>query len=250
LKKLILFSSLIFFAACKEPVAPPPNTISLVIGNPVSYGLKEVLLFPVGGNYNPNITAASKTSESEDRLSSTTMKQSETNFFSRNEGSFKFDRNSSDEYINVRENDFDIRNLLFYNKLSGSTYPLTKDTLHILSFAIHYEFGKPLIFFRIVKKDINDDKKFNSKDAVMLYVSDHEGKTLTQITPENEQFVDYFYYPETKTILIKSSIDIDKNKIFTSGDETNFREMKIDSPAFGREIFTAGLKDSLKMMMR
>jgi hypothetical protein len=84
----------------------------------------------------------------------------------------------------------------------------------------------------------------------MLFVSDIYGKNLTQITPDNEQFVDYFYYPQTQTILIKTIIDADKDKNFTNFDETNFREMKIKEPAMGREIFKKSLKDSLRIQMK
>ncbi len=44
-------------------------------------------------------------------------------------------------------------------------------------------------------------------------------------------------------------MDIDNSKSFNNLDETNFREMKIKSPGMGREIFSKGLKDSLKSQM-
>lgn len=250
MKSFILFLALFAMTSCKQkiPAVIPPQQISLVIGNPVNVGLKDVLLFPVGGNYNPKITAGAAQENSAN--SNGDLNNDNVSYLTKNGGSFKYDRSATDEYINAKEEAFDIRNLLFYNKLNGKTYPLATDSLHILSFAIHNEFKKPHIFFRIVKKDINGDKKFNSKDAVILFVSDPDGKNLVQITPENEQFFDYFYYPETQTILVKTAIDIDKSKTFTSQDETNFREMKLDSPAFGREIFTQGLKDSLRALMK
>ena len=250
MKKLHLLFLLSFFTACTDqPKVVPAKNISLVIGNPVSFGLNNVLLFPVGGNYNPDITDAEK--ETENFKEDKSLKYSSTSAsFSVNTSSTLYDRNAQSEWINSHEEDFDIRNILFYNKLTGKTYPLTNDTLHILSFAIHYEYAdSPLIFFRVVKKDVNEDGKYNSKDAVMLFVSRENGKHLIQVTPENEQFFDYFYYPETKTILVKTAIDIDGNKQFDLADETNFREMKLNAPAFGREIFTQGLKDSLKHLM-
>jgi len=190
---LLLVFSLV--TSCKQnvPAVIPTQQISLVIGNPVNVGLKDVLLFPVGGNYNPKITA---NTEGDNSANKGPLDNNDGSYFSKNESSFKYDRSAADEYVNTREEAFDIRNLLFYNKLNGKTYPLATDSLHILSFAIHNEFKKPHIFFRIVKKDINGDKKFNSKDAVILFVSDPDGKNLVQITPENEQFFDYFYYAE------------------------------------------------------
>ena len=251
---------LLLFSSCgKKEIKPEilkSENISLVIGNPLNYGEKNLLLFPVGGNYNPSITAA-ESSNGDGTFKVTTadangckVDNKNVSFFSRNEVSSQIDRYASYEYANTREEEFDIRNLLFYDQVSRTTYPLVKDTLHILSFAVHNEFSKPLIFFRIVKKDINKDGKYNSKDAVMLYICDTKGKNLVQTTPDNEQFFDYFYYPETKSILAKTSIDIDKDSTFTELDETNFREVVLDSPAFGREIFTKGLKDSLRTFMK
>lgn len=226
----------------KEAPKDNPGKMSLVIGDPLDYGLKNTLIFPVGANYNPKIYA-----DENNNLKDEKEKSPAFAFSVNNAG--VFDRNASQEYVNKEEEVYDIRNILFYDKINGSTYPLTKDTIHILSFALHREFEKPLIFFRLVKKDINKDKKFNSLDAIMLFVSDLDGKNLIQITPENEQFQDYFYYPETGTILIKTLIDIDKDKKFTILDETNYREMKINKPAFAREIFNKSLKDSLKKQM-
>jgi len=81
----------------------------------------------------------------------------------------------------------------------------------------------------------------------MLYASDIFGNNMTRITPEDEQFVDYFYYEKTQTILAKTTIDANKDTHFTGKDETNFREMKIKTPALGREIFSKSLKDSLRL---
>lgn len=247
--------SLIAFSSCEKekkekPVLNKSNNISLVIGNPLNYGQKNMLLFPVGGNYNPSITEGEKNSGRTETVTVNLTDKKSISFLSRNEASRQMDMSASSEFVNTREEEFDIRNLLFYDQVSRTTYPLVKDTIHILSFAVHNEFKKPLIFFRIVKKDINKDGKFNSKDAVMLYICDTDGKNLTQTTPDNEQFIDYFYYPETKSILVKTCIDIDKDKSFTELDETNFREVLLSNPAFGREIFTKSLKDSLRAIIK
>ncbi len=245
------FLLVLLCTACgnKNQLAPNAHSLALVIGNPVDYGLEGVLAFPVGANYNPKIKEAAKKDPVSGSMDIVNYASKESPGFSSNNTGTLYDRNASSEYINSNEQDFDIRNILFYDKLTGLSFPLIKDTLHILSFAIHKEFINPLIFYRVVKNDINKDSKYNSDDAVMLYTSDLKGKNFTQITPPNERFFDYFYYPETNTILIKTAIDIDKNNKFTELDETNFREMKIMSPQFGREIFSKSLKDSLRVQM-
>lgn len=249
-KVYILLATLVLtscsFFNKKDTVAPNATSLALVIGNPVDFGLDSVIAFPVGANYNPKISEKRK--EEIAKNGTVNNAASYAVSFTKNTTNY-YDRNASSEFINSSENDFDIRNILFYDKLTGKSFPLINDTLHILSFAIHKEFKNELIFYRIVKNDINKDNKYNSADAVMLYTSDLNGNKFTQITPENEQFFDYFYYPETNTILVKTAIDIDKDNKFTEIDETNFREMKIADPKFGREIFSSSLKDSLRIQI-
>jgi hypothetical protein len=218
---------------------------ALIIGNPFDYGIENILIFPVGSNYKPVVT------EQEEKGSELKMLNSykDNLSFSQNKTNL-YDRTADKEYVNTNEDKFDIRNILFYDLETGLTYPLVTDTLHILSFAMHKEFGTPWIFYRIVKNDNNNDSIFNSEDPVMLFISDLYGKNLIQVTPSNEQFIDYTYYKKTQTILIKTIIDGDKDKRFTNFDETNFREMKILEPAMSREIFKKSLKDSLKAQLR
>lgn len=252
MKKTVLLSVLtaFIFLSCKKspkkeaPVVMQNKKPSLVIGNPLDCGIENMLIFPVGSNYQPEITEKPLESNEVYYLTGTADM-----CFAANTGSTisLYDKNASTEYVNNNENEFDIRNILFYNRLTGSTYQLISDTMHILSFAIHKEFSNPLILYRVVKKDVNNDSIYNSKDAVMLFVSDIYGKNLTKITPDQEQFVDYYYYAGTQTILTKTIIDANNDFAFTASDETNFREMKIKEPGMGREIFTKSLKDSLRL---
>ncbi len=249
MKKAFLLSAVfaIVFFSCKKaskkvlPVVVQDKKPSLIIGNPLDCGIENMLIFPVGSNYQPSITERPVESVSESRSTAMgfTLNSAATNSY--------YDRSASTEYVNTNENEFDIRNILFYNNLTGTTYQLISDTMHILSFAIHKEFSNPLILYRVVKKDINKDSIFNMKDAVMLYVSDIYGKNLTKVTPDEEQFVDYTYYKETQIILAKTIVNANKDEAFTPADETNFREMKIKAPALGREIFSKSLKDSLRL---
>ncbi|MCX6231210.1 MAG: hypothetical protein NTZ33_06670 [Bacteroidetes bacterium] len=249
--KIILLAAVIMittFGCIKKtrtdkPLAKKNN--ALIIGNPLDCGIENLLIFPVGSNYKAVVYESSE-NEADIKFAKSSGKLS----FSLNTSSSLYDRAAEKEYLNTDEDKFDIRNILFYDLSTGKTYPLVTDTLHILSFAIHREFGKALIFYRVVKNDNNSDSIYNSKDPVMLFISDIYGKNLTQITPADEQFSEYTYYKQTKTILIKSIIDSDKDKCFTNIDETNFREMKILEPKMGREIFAKSLKDSLRTQLK
>jgi hypothetical protein len=216
---------------------------SLIIGNPFNYGVDTILIFPIGSNYRPDVI---EKPHSIDNMKDYTREGTSTLNFVTNSAACLNDRTAKIEFINSNENEFDIRNIIFYDLKTGESYPLVTDTIHILSFAMHKDFSNPLILFRVVKKDYNQDTIYNSDDPVMLFVSDLNGRNFTQITPDNEKFIDYFYYPETNTILVKTIIDSNNDKMFSSADETDFREMTIDKPAMGREIFSKSLKDALR----
>lgn len=246
---LTLIIITISFACTKQTKTDKPikkDNNALIIGNPFDYGMDNILIFPVGSNYKP-VVYESQESEGNEKIISTDKSNLS---FSLNSSASLYDRTAEKEYLNTDEDKFDIRNILFYDLKTGQTYPLVTDTLHILSFAMHKEFGKPLIFYRVVKNDNNNDSIYNSKDPVMLFISDMFGKNLIQITPADEQFSDYTFYKQTQTILIKTIIDSDKDRSFTNFDETNFREMKIKEPSMGREIFPKSLKDSLRTQLK
>lgn len=251
MKHLILLTALIAavsFEACKdnhsikEKKAIAKNDSTLIIGNPFDYGVDNILIFPIGSNYRPDVY---EYNNSDDNEITQALNKTATMYFASNSGVLN-DRLADTEYINSDENEFDIRNILFYDLKSGKSYPLVTDTIHILSFALHKDFSNPMIIYRVVKEDYNKDTIFNSLDPVILFVSDLYGRNLTQITPDNEKFIDYFFYPETNIILLKTVIDGNKDKIFATSDETDFREMKIDEPSMGKEIFSKSLKDSLR----
>jgi hypothetical protein len=233
---LLILTAISILASCHQK--PKKLTKSLIIGDPLECGISNTLLFPVG-------TGFSHVENRNDQKTENSISRKGLLYFSENKTVLN-DGRAQVEWVNDNLNDFDIRNILFYNLITGASYPLSKDTFHILSFAIHTEFTKPLIFYRIVKNDINQDSLYNAQDPVMLYVSNLSGDTIRQITSENHQFVDYFYYPTAKKILIKTVIDSDNNKEFEINDETNFVEMSIIKPEYGKEVFSKNLKDSLK----
>jgi hypothetical protein len=221
-------------------IRPVNNDTSLIIGDPFNIGIDNMLIFPIGTNYTPTITESDK---SEHLINA---KRITLSFVSSTDKGLLNDRLASSEFINPNENAFNIRNILFYELKTNKSYAVLKDTAHILSFALHKEFPKPVILYRIVKKDFNQDSIYNSADPVMLFVSDLYGKNLVQLTPGDEKFIDYFFYPETNVILVKTIIDSNHDKIFSESDETNFRSVNIKEPSAAQEIFTKSLKDSLR----
>lgn len=255
MKYLIAGVSLAFLmGSCGKDEAPKEKEIiveertsSLVIGDPLDCGLEGTLMFPIGTSYNPEVFEPPKDANGNIMVSDATTFSGYSNMsFEMNSG-IAFDKLALTEYINDQSEDFDITNILFYNIASGDSYPLIEnDTLHILSFAIHKEFDNPMIFYRAVRNDFNLDEKFNSNDPIMLFASPLNGDTLIQITPDNQQFIDYFYYEENQKILAKTRIDADSDTLYTPADETNFVEMDLNNPGAGNPLFPDGLKKTLK----
>jgi len=251
MKKIFLAFSVLSIAiscteAAKQINPEVVNTASaLIIGDALDCGFDSLTIFPVGCSYSPEIVEAPM--DSEFSAYNETLTQSSDISFSANSGnSSRYDKNAKIEYNNSNQNDFDIRNLIFYNLITGKSYPLVNDSIHILSFAIHKEYGKGLIFYRVVKENYNGDAKFDSFDPVILYISDLNGSNFTQITPPGEYFVDYTLYERTNSILIKSMIDANDDLKFLKDDETNYRSMILSQPKFAENLFNSVLKDTLR----
>lgn len=248
---LALLIPLTLIISCNEQIKPIPdkkvstlNGTSLIIGDPFNYGLEDLALFPVGANYTPTVV--------EGRGSLTKLKAYDKGTLSmgltKNEAVLN-DEFAKTEYINENDDVFDIRNILFRNLSTGNTYTLTNDTIHIISFALHREFKKPFIFYRIVKEDYNNDSVYNKQDGILLFTSDLDGKNFTQITPGNESFEKYEPYLKSNTILVKTRIDANRDSVYNHHDETNFREVSLAKPAMGKEIFSQGMRDSLRKLI-
>lgn len=250
---IVLAVGAVYLSACsqeiieieEEVISEPVKKIkSLVIGDPLDCGLESQLMFPIGTSYRPEVTEPPVKMNGKYTWTTTTGDLN----FSANMSGLTYDSMAKIEYINPNDRDYDITNILFYDIETGESYPLVsdQDTLHILSFAIHKEFENPLIFYRVVKEDYNQDTAFNALDPVALYVSPLAGDTLIQVTPDAEQFADYFYYKESQKILVKTRIDADTDSLFSPLDETSFVQMNLNEPTYGKPLFSAELKADLK----
>lgn len=214
----------------------------LSIGDPLNYGLDSMLVFPIGRGY---YEAEIKDDKKKKRAGGSRRTKVSQVEFSPNTNLRPYDKTAEEEYVNRDLEKFDIRNMLFYNSFTQEKYPLTERTLHIISFGLHSEYGRKMIFYRVVLNDYNGDGFFNDDDPVVLCVSDLYGQNFVQVTSDEERFIDYTYNEETKTIMIKTLIDSDSNKKFNGVDEVCFSTMKVLEPAMATKIFTDDMKQSL-----
>lgn len=242
------FVPLLCLMACStevsKKIAPPmrPAQQSLIIGDPLDYGMGNMILFPIGvSKYQPAITEGEKEAVGNVHEKSVRFSANATTLY---------DKGATSEYVIENGEETDIRNILFYNLTDKTSKPLLTDSLHILSFAIHKEFKNPCIFYRMVRHDHNKDGKYNGEDPVMLYISGLNGENLVQVSPENEKFIDYFYYEKQQVILVKTIVDNDQDSSFTFMDENNMLEVLLDKPAMGKELFDKNLKQQLRATMR
>ena len=218
---------------------------SLIIGDPVDNILEGHLIFPIGSSYRPMVHNPDVSQYG--YQGSFRFKLNNVAAYDVSHGNVGgFDNNAVIEYRNDEESTFDISNILFYNQETRKSYSLTDDTVHILSFAIHKEFKNPQILYRVVKADYNQDSMYNSKDGVMLFSSTLDGKNFTQLTPDNQQYLKYYYYKDKQTVLVKSVIDSDSTLSFDPFDETNFILVDLNKPGIGVALFS----DSTKMMLK
>lgn len=235
MKTFSLLLTITVLASCSQRKENPivklqeeePLNKNLVIGNPIDYDQVDLIIFPVGASYAPSQTGPAKDNTYE--LTAGMVSFSNGSYTDNVSNTGRYFKNESGDLV-------DIRNLIFYNKTTGESHTLLDKTAHISSFSIHREFKNPLIMFHVVHHDTNKDKKFNGQDAQVLYVSHLDGSNLVRVTPEDEHFSEYFFYPEQQMILAKMMKDSDSSKVFESYDETFFRRVELKEPAEGKII--------------
>jgi len=225
------------------PSAPIIN--ELTTGDPIDFYNDKMLVFPVGGMHYEDAPVEPK---QDVKILKSSTKGTFFNFGAI--GNSFYDAETTYEYRIADENSQEVKNLIFYNKFTKDKYLLSDLALHILAFSVHKEFKPHLIMFEIIKNDFNKDTLYNSNDPKVLYISKTDGKDFIQLSPDNEMYLDYFFYPETNTLLVKSLMDSNKDGIFSTGEETRFTEVDLNKPVLGKDIFTGDFKNMLKGMVK
>lgn len=234
-----------------ETIAENQDTLrepQLIIGDPISYSVDSLTIFPVGlSSYVPYETAKPDVQRGSGNFGIISNGTASVGFTSYSwSNSYASDIRT---FTNENTANVDIRNLIFYNRFTGKNYKILTDKLHIIAFSIHNEFKNPIIMYHVVKNDYNKDKKYDYNDPVMLYISDLYGKNLIQLSPDQEQYLDYTFYRETNKILLKVKSDTDTNRVFDSYDQCIFREVNLNEPSMGKVLFGQEMIDDLKKLL-
>ncbi|MEH2037198.1 hypothetical protein [Nostoc sp.] len=159
------------------------------------------------------------------------------------------DLNLSRSYENGRNNQ--LYNIIFYQKQGSEAHLLLNKKAIITSFDLLEvkAANKPTTrvwLYKIIDQDTNIDKKLNSEDATIGYLSDLSGKNLQQITPNNTRIISWVVVPGQNAIFLKILKDSDNNKKFTKEDKTNFVRVNLDKIGMGTEIISDQIEQEIK----
>ncbi|MEH2225360.1 hypothetical protein [Nostoc sp.] len=159
------------------------------------------------------------------------------------------DLNLSRSYENGRNNQ--LYNIIFYQKQGGEAHLLLNKKAIIASFDLLEvkAANKPntrVWLYKIIDQDTNTDKKLNSEDATIGYLSDLSGKNLQQITPNNTRIISWVVVPGQNAIFLKIIKDSDNDKKFTKEDKTNFVRVNLDKIGMGTEIISDQIEQEIK----
>ncbi len=159
------------------------------------------------------------------------------------------DLNLSRSYENERNNQ--LHNIIFYQKQGSEAHLLLNKKAIIASFDLLEvkAANKPTTrvwLYKIIDQDTNTDKKLNSEDANIGYLSDLSGKNLQQITPNNTRIISWVVVPGQNAIFLKIIKDSDNDKKFTKEDKTNFVRVNLDKIGMGTEIISDQIEQEIK----
>ncbi|MEH2152582.1 hypothetical protein [Nostoc sp.] len=159
------------------------------------------------------------------------------------------DLNLSRSYESGRNNQ--LYNIIFYQKQGSEAHLLLNKKAIITSFDLLEvkAANKPTArvwLYKIIDQDTNTDKKLNSEDATIGYLSDLSGKNLQQITPNNTRIISWVVVPGQNAIFLKILKDSDNNKKFTPEDKTNFVRVNLDKIGMGSEIISDQIEQEIK----
>ncbi|MEH2290511.1 hypothetical protein [Nostoc sp.] len=159
------------------------------------------------------------------------------------------DLNLSRSYENEKNNQ--LYNIIFYQKQGSEAHLLLNKKALITSFDLLEvkAVEKPTTrvwLYKIIDQDTNTDKKLNSEDATIGYLSDLSGKNLQQITPNNTRIISWVVVPSQNAIFLKIIKDSDNDKKFTKEDKTNFVKVNLNKIGMGTEIISDKIEQEIK----
>lgn len=93
------------------------------------------------------------------------------------------------------------------------------------------------VFLLVKTKDMNQSGRIDEKDPSVLMAVSRDGKTIQQLTSENENVVSFDNFDKLGFLLIKIQRDSNKDKSFKTEDrQFYYRRVSLPDLSLGREI--------------
>lgn len=144
-------------------------------------------------------------------------------------------------------------NLLFYNKKTSEKYVLSEQKMNIDKFQVNLtQYGdilKNSNLYLIKTLDLNNDSTLDQNDPTYLYISDGDGKDLKPISPLQENVTKYDPIHGTNQIIIHTTIDSNKDSIFSLEEEHNIYYLDLNERNLVNDtIINSVIKKSLERL--
>jgi hypothetical protein len=142
--------------------------------------------------------------------------------------------------------DLDDAELGYLSTLSGKNLQLItpKDTKLI---QWEYEPTNQRIILS-VREDSNQDKQFDSSDAIAGYVYNLKSKTLQKFTPAKTQLRDWYFDRKKNTILMKLKQDSNQDNKFSEEDESQLVKVNLNKLETKTDMIDQKTKDKIKSL--
>lgn len=159
-----------------------------------------------------------------------------------------------DEYSSYDSSPTGFWNLLFYEMETGDSHLLNKEKIYIHFFKLPS--SKPDessssslqedVLYQLSNQDYNEDGFLNHKDPKSLFSSTIYGENLQQISPEEEDLIEYEVLNDDDHILLKTLRDTNQDNTFDDQDrEVWYLCKKAANGWTRRELFSPDQINSL-----
>lgn len=102
--------------------------------------------------------------------------------------------------------------------------------------------NKEHIYYSVINKDYNGDKKLDSNDPSYLYMSRFDGTGLIQLTPESYDLQSYRYLERSHIILATLSYDENQDGKFNNNDSQVLYKIDLNDLSKSKEVTKLKLK--------
>lgn len=165
----------------------------------------------------------------------------------------------NDNSYNSRSSGANYWNMIFYNAKSGKSELLTKEKLVINSFNIgnmengeHVSavFTDSLIYYEITNSDFDGDKSLTPKDPKNLFISKLDGKSFTQVSPQEYNLINWKIDVKHDLILMDLQNDLNGDKAFNEKDEIVHFIYNLKTGAAAKPVFSDVFKKEIKELAK